>query len=178
MDVKDHGERAAPRCGAEGPEADQSGGADRHRPELGVHREVVEQVPLGFQKCLPAVDRAELMQVWRVRRGVDQPADQGTHAARNLLAGREGAKPFSGSNYFWSDQYGVRIQFAGVPDAEETEIVTGSVDDRRFTAYYRRGGRLVGVLALNSPRHFVQARRLIEQGSDWDSARTAALAVA
>lgn len=99
-------------------------------------------------------------------------ADQGTHAARNLLAGRSAATPFISANYFWSDQYAVRIQFAGIPSAGEIKIVSGDAATSRFVAYYRRGERLVGVLAMNSPREFAAARKLIENRSHWHTALT------
>lgn len=62
--------------------------------------------------------------------------------------------------YFWSDQYGSRIQFAGIarPDDEIT-IEDGSCADRCFLATYRRDGRLVAVLGVDQPRLFTRWRR-------------------
>ena len=62
--------------------------------------------------------------------------------------------------YFWSDQYGSRIQFAGFagPDDEVT-IEEGSCDERSFLATYRRDGRLVAVLGVDQPRLFTRWRR-------------------
>jgi len=40
-------------------------------------------------------------------------ADHGMHAAKNLLAGRAQARPFSTIPCFWSDQYDRRIRVAG-----------------------------------------------------------------
>ncbi|MBT2479324.1 FAD-dependent oxidoreductase [Streptomyces sp. ISL-94] len=62
--------------------------------------------------------------------------------------------------YFWSDQYGVRIQFAG--HASESDSVTveeGAAADRSFLAVYRSAGRPVAVLGLNQPRLFARWRR-------------------
>jgi NADPH-dependent 2,4-dienoyl-CoA reductase/sulfur reductase-like enzyme len=62
--------------------------------------------------------------------------------------------------YFWSDQYGARLQFAGhrLPD-DTVEIVEGDVDSRRFVAGYRRRGELVAVFAMNQPKLFGKWRR-------------------
>jgi NADPH-dependent 2,4-dienoyl-CoA reductase/sulfur reductase-like enzyme len=62
--------------------------------------------------------------------------------------------------YFWSDQYGARLQFAGhrLPD-DTVEIVEGEVDSRRFVAGYRRRGELVAVFAMNQPKLFGKWRR-------------------
>ncbi|TXH18149.1 MAG: NAD(P)/FAD-dependent oxidoreductase [Mycobacterium sp.] len=62
--------------------------------------------------------------------------------------------------YFWSDQYGSRIQFAGLarPDDEIT-IEEGSCEERCLLATYRRDGRLVAVLGIDQPRLFTRWRR-------------------
>jgi 3-phenylpropionate/trans-cinnamate dioxygenase ferredoxin reductase subunit len=80
-------------------------------------------------------------------------------AVRNLLAGITNEQ-HNEIPYFWSDQYGVRIQFAGTvhPD-DDVRITDGAVDDRCFVAQYERAGQLVGVLAFNHPRGFGRARR-------------------
>lgn len=91
-------------------------------------------------------------------------AAQARHAARNLLDGS--ARPFEGSNYFWSDQYGVRIQFAGVVTAD-AHRVTGRVDDRRFVMWFSQDDRLVGAFAMACPELFMASKRLIEERADW-----------
>jgi NADPH-dependent 2,4-dienoyl-CoA reductase/sulfur reductase-like enzyme len=62
--------------------------------------------------------------------------------------------------YFWSDQYGVRIQFAGSRlGTDSTHVVEGSCADRSFLAVYERDGRPVAVLGMNQPRLFTRWRR-------------------
>ncbi|MGD3106167.1 NAD(P)/FAD-dependent oxidoreductase [Streptomyces sp. YGL11-2] len=85
--------------------------------------------------------------------------EQAATAARNLLAGRTAAA-HRALPYFWSDQYGVRIQFAGRRLPGDTpRILEGSPDDRSFLAGYQRAGRTTAVLALNRPRPFLRLRR-------------------
>ncbi|MET0135497.1 MAG: FAD-dependent oxidoreductase [Kibdelosporangium sp.] len=61
--------------------------------------------------------------------------------------------------YFWSDQYGSRLQFAGHRvDGDQVEIVEGTTDSS-FVAVYRRAERPVAVLALDDPRAFGRWRR-------------------
>lgn len=80
-------------------------------------------------------------------------------AVRNLLAGKTVAD-VAGVPYFWSDQYGVRIQFAGETSSCDTvTIVDGSVADRQFVAHYLADGEVVGVLSFNQPRAFAKAKR-------------------
>ena len=62
--------------------------------------------------------------------------------------------------YFWSDQYGVRIQFAGTrgPD-DKLRVVEGDVAARSFLAVYERDDAPVAVLGMNQSRLFARWRR-------------------
>ncbi len=101
----------------------------------------------------------------------DNAVQQGVHAARRLLQSDEEAQPFSPVPWFWSDQYDRKIQLAGRthPDAE-VSVVTGSVEEHRFVAYYGHAGRFLGALGMNRPRHVMQSKGLLEQGATWDEA--------
>jgi NADPH-dependent 2,4-dienoyl-CoA reductase/sulfur reductase-like enzyme len=62
--------------------------------------------------------------------------------------------------YFWSDQYGVKIQFAGhSAGADSVTVEEGAPGDRSFLAVYRRAGQPVAVLAMNQPRLFMRWRK-------------------
>ncbi|WP_426989228.1 NAD(P)/FAD-dependent oxidoreductase [Pseudarthrobacter sp. Y6] len=62
--------------------------------------------------------------------------------------------------YFWSDQYNVRIQFAGhARDADRVDIEAGDPSTHSFVAVYYRDGRPVAVLGANQPRLFTRWRR-------------------
>ncbi|MFJ9865931.1 NAD(P)/FAD-dependent oxidoreductase [Streptomyces sp. NPDC101165] len=62
--------------------------------------------------------------------------------------------------YFWSDQYGVKIQFVGhAAGADSVTVEEGSADDRSFLAVYRRAGRPVAALGMNQPRLFTRWRK-------------------
>lgn len=79
-------------------------------------------------------------------------------AVATLLGRQSSAR--QAAPYFWSDQYGVRLQFAGHRRAGDVvEIVDGDPDARSFAAVYRRGERQVAVLSLNQPKLFGRLRR-------------------
>ncbi|WP_406451155.1 FAD-dependent oxidoreductase [Streptomyces sp. NBC_01622] len=62
--------------------------------------------------------------------------------------------------YFWSDQYGVKIQFAGhAAGADSVTVEEGAPGDRSFLAVYRCGGQPVAVLAMDQPRLFTRWRK-------------------
>jgi 3-phenylpropionate/trans-cinnamate dioxygenase ferredoxin reductase subunit len=93
-------------------------------------------------------------------------AEQPAIAVANLLTGRHTGH-CAGRGYFWSDQYGVRIQFAGsIHGHDEVRVVEGSVDDRRFLATYQRDGRTTGVLSMDMPRAFVRASRSLARTTE------------
>ncbi|SEE83205.1 Reductase C-terminal [Streptomyces sp. 3213] len=62
--------------------------------------------------------------------------------------------------YFWSDQYGVKIQFAGhAAGADSVTVEEGAPGDRSFLAVYRCAGQPVAVLAMDQPRLFMRWRK-------------------
>lgn len=64
--------------------------------------------------------------------------------------------------YFWSDQYDVRIQFAGDAGSADSVVVEeGDPEGHSFLAVYRREGETVAVLGLNQPRLFTRWRRAL-----------------
>ncbi|MFF5985965.1 NAD(P)/FAD-dependent oxidoreductase [Prauserella flavalba] len=96
-------------------------------------------------------------------------AEQGAVAARNALD-PAAAMPYSTVPYFWSDWYTHRIQFVGVPGADEVRIVSGRADEDRFVALYRRGDRLTGVLTLNGRAIVMKYRGLLARRASWTDA--------
>ena len=89
-------------------------------------------------------------------------ARQGATAARVMLGLDPGTAPVSS---FWTDQYGVRIQYLGhAPRADAIEF-DGDVDRRSFTATFTRAGRPVAALLVNRPRSLPAARESIQKGT-------------
>ncbi|MFF2364677.1 NAD(P)/FAD-dependent oxidoreductase [Streptomyces sp. NPDC058122] len=81
-------------------------------------------------------------------------------AIATLLAGGAVEPGVPRPPYFWSDQYGVKIQFAGhAAAADSVTIEAGAVDDRDVLAVYRRAGVPVAVLGMNQPRLFTRWRK-------------------
>jgi NADPH-dependent 2,4-dienoyl-CoA reductase/sulfur reductase-like enzyme len=88
--------------------------------------------------------------------------EQGVYVAERLGGSEAGAAPFAPVPFFWSDQYDVKIQFAGrMRGGDDVRVVAGSLEERKFTALYGRAGRLTGVLCFSRPRDLAKYRRLI-----------------
>ncbi|MET0900242.1 MAG: FAD-dependent oxidoreductase [Mycobacterium sp.] len=66
--------------------------------------------------------------------------------------------------YFWSDQYDVKIQCLGEPEADDIVHVVED-DGRKFLAYYEREGALVGVVGGGVPGKVMKARAKIASGA-------------
>ncbi|MBW8735658.1 MAG: FAD-dependent oxidoreductase [Streptomyces turgidiscabies] len=81
-------------------------------------------------------------------------------AVATLLAGGAVETGVPRPPYFWSDQYGVKIQFVGHAGvADSVAVEEGAVGDRNVLAVYRRAGEPVAVLGMNQPRLFVRWRK-------------------
>lgn len=81
-------------------------------------------------------------------------------AVAALLAGGAVAPGVPRPPYFWSDQYGVKIQFVGhAAGADSVTVEAGATDDRDVLAVYRRAGDPVAVLGMNQPRLFTRWRK-------------------
>ena len=89
-------------------------------------------------------------------------AAQGTAVARRILGlPIEPPKPA----FFWSDQFGLRLQLVGATSPTGTVSFDGTPDS--YVARYHDGeGRLVGALAANRPAAVAALRRELEQPPD------------
>ena len=111
----------------------------------------------------PLFDRHMRIEHWT------SAAEQGAQAARNAL-GLDVDKPYETVPYFWSDWYDSRIQFVGVPGADEVRVVSGSTEDKKFVALYRSDDRLTGALTLDRRADVMKYRMLMAKRASWDEA--------
>jgi len=98
--------------------------------------------------------------------------------AANIMGGAEVYDPVP---YFWSEQFGRMVQYAGHHHAAADCLVwRGDPEAATWSACWLSGdsARLTAVLAVNRPRDLLQGRRLIAAGAAADAARLADPAVA
>jgi 3-phenylpropionate/trans-cinnamate dioxygenase ferredoxin reductase subunit len=104
----------------------------------------------------------------RVRlESVDNAVEQGRTAAANMCgrAARHEHVP-----WFWSDQYDLKLQIAGLSDGYDQLVRRGAPDADSFALYYLRSGELIAVDAVSSPRDFMTGRRWIAERKHPDPA--------
>ena len=87
-------------------------------------------------------------------------ARQGAAAARAMAGLEPVAAPLAS---FWSDQYGLRIQYVGYASLGDAVELDADPAERDFTAVWRRGGRPVAALLVGRPRELPRARQLIQE---------------
>jgi 3-phenylpropionate/trans-cinnamate dioxygenase ferredoxin reductase subunit len=77
--------------------------------------------------------------------------------------------------YFWSDQYGKKLQLLGHPRPNDEVVrVSGSPDEGRWLALYSRDSFVTGVVTLSQPRGLALSRGLLESPTTLDQALAAA----
>jgi 3-phenylpropionate/trans-cinnamate dioxygenase ferredoxin reductase subunit len=98
-------------------------------------------------------------------------AEAGVAAGRALMAGPADAPVFAPVPYFWSDQYGIRLQVLGSPrGSDDIHIAEGSPEEGKFLALFGRADRLRAVMAIGKPRQLMGYRPLLVEGSGWRDA--------
>lgn len=63
--------------------------------------------------------------------------------------------------WFWSDQYDLKLQIAGLPFDADAQVVRGDPASARFAVFHLKGDRLQAVEAVNAPPEFMMGRMLI-----------------
>lgn len=93
---------------------------------------------------------------------VQNAIDQAKAVAQALLGQEVDYDPLP---WFWSDQYEIKLQIAGLSEGYDDVRVVGSTEDNKFYVAYLQDGRLIAVDSINSPRSHMMARRVI--GEPW-----------
>ena len=98
--------------------------------------------------------------------------EQSAAVARSISNTLSGGGPvaYSGIPYFWSDQYGHRLQLVGLALQDEVVFVDDPPDEPALLALYRRGDRLGGAFAIDRMGPLMKMRRLLLQETSFDEA--------
>ncbi len=93
---------------------------------------------------------------------VHNAIEQGKLAAAAIMA-----KPRVNEDcpWFWSDQYDLKLQIAGLSEGYDQIVVRGDPAERKFAAFYLRAGKLIAVDAINRAPEFLASKKLIIAGA-------------
>ncbi|MFG2808534.1 NAD(P)/FAD-dependent oxidoreductase [Streptomyces massasporeus] len=140
--------------------------------ELGAHREIVADEHLrssapdvyavGDCASFPSGRYGERLLVHHWDNALQGPRT----VALNIVGRAAGEAPavYDPVPYFWSEQFGRFVQYAGHHADADTTLWRGDPSGPAWTVCWLRGERLVALLAVGRPRDLAQGRRLIESG--------------
>lgn len=108
---------------------------------------------------------------WIRLESVQNANDQGRIAA-STLAGKE--KAYNALPWFWSDQYDLKLQIAGLSQGYDELVIRGDrTGSRSFAAFYLKHGTVIAVDSINKAPEFMMGKRLITAKTVVDKARLA-----
>jgi 3-phenylpropionate/trans-cinnamate dioxygenase ferredoxin reductase subunit len=82
-------------------------------------------------------------------------------AAAATLCGR--GQTYAAVPWFWSDQYDLKLQIVGLSQGYDSLVLRGRPEDHSFIAFYLMAGRIIAADAVNRPKEFMQAKRLVTE---------------
>jgi 3-phenylpropionate/trans-cinnamate dioxygenase ferredoxin reductase subunit len=95
----------------------------------------------------------------RVRlESVQNAIDQAKHAALGMIGK---PSPYREVPWFWSDQYDLKLQIAGLARSGDRLVLRGDPASRKFAVFHLRDGVLAAVEAVNAAPEYIAGRRLI-----------------
>jgi len=99
---------------------------------------------------------------------VQNAIDQAKHAA---LAMVDKPANYKEVPWFWSDQYDLKLQIAGLIRPTDSVVVRGDPATRKFAVFHLRYGKIGAVEAVNAAPEYLMGKKLIADGKPIDSAR-------
>ncbi len=73
-------------------------------------------------------------------------------------------KPYGQVPWFWSDQYDLKLQIAGLNHGYDQVVIRGDLESRSFAAFYLKDGKLIAVDAINRAPEFMMSKMLLQKG--------------
>jgi len=97
---------------------------------------------------------------------VPNATEQGKTAALHIN-GTE--KPYNSLPWFWSDQFDLKLQIAGLSQGYDDIVIRGDNEgSRSFAAFYFKGDKFLAVDAVNAPREFMMSKMALTKGKTLD----------
>ncbi|MFZ0820987.1 MAG: FAD-dependent oxidoreductase [Candidatus Acidiferrales bacterium] len=93
---------------------------------------------------------------------VQNAADQAQCVAA-AIAGHPA--PYKALPWFWTDQFEIKLQMAGISSGHDRVVMRGTAESRKFSIFYFRREKLIAIDSINRPLDHMIGRRLIAAGS-------------
>jgi 3-phenylpropionate/trans-cinnamate dioxygenase ferredoxin reductase component len=92
---------------------------------------------------------------------VQNAVDQAKVAVNHIL---EKPQPYHTVPWFWTNQYQLKLQMAGINSDYDKTVIRGDIDGHKFSVFYYKNQKLIAVDSLNRPADHLAARKLIQNG--------------
>ena len=89
---------------------------------------------------------------------VQNAVEQAKSVAASLVGNH---KPYQEVPWFWSDQYNIKLQIAGISKNHDQRVIRGLPEEEKFAVFYQKENRLIAVDAINSPKEFMVGKKWI-----------------
>ena len=63
--------------------------------------------------------------------------------------------------WFWTDQFDVKLQMAGISQGHDQIVTRGSIENRKLSVFYFKDGRLLAIDSINRPIDHMIGRKII-----------------
>ena len=94
---------------------------------------------------------------------VQNANDMANTAARAIMGDKQ---PYNALPWFWSNQYDLKLQTAGLSIDYDQTLVRGDPESRKFSVVYLKEGKPIAIDCVNNTKDYVQGRKLIESDID------------
>jgi 3-phenylpropionate/trans-cinnamate dioxygenase ferredoxin reductase subunit len=101
---------------------------------------------------------------------VQNAADQAQHAALEIVGH---GSPYRALPWFWTDQFDVKLQMAGISQGHDLIVTRGSAENRKLSVFYFKGDRLLAIDSINRPIDHMIGRKIIAAGTPLTPAQAA-----
>jgi len=92
---------------------------------------------------------------------VQNANDQANVVAKGIVGDEA---PYHAIPWFWSNQYDLKLQTAGLSTGHDQTVVRGDIASRSFSIVYLKAGRVIALDCVNATKDYVQGRMIITAG--------------
>ena len=90
---------------------------------------------------------------------VQNANDMATTAAKAIMGDKQ---PYHAFPWFWSNQYDLKLQTAGLSLGHDQTVLRGDPANRKFSVVYLKEGRIIALDCVNNVKDYAQGRKLVD----------------
>jgi 3-phenylpropionate/trans-cinnamate dioxygenase ferredoxin reductase component len=110
----------------------------------------------------PLFDKNMRLECWQ------NAQDQSASVVQSMLGN---TASYSSVPWFWSDQYDMNLQMTGITENADESVVREDVGGGTYSKIYLKNKRIIGAIAIDTPKEIMGARKLIAKGSYMDTSK-------